>query len=435
MHQVDGFEDFDRSDAELAGASGTGRPRTALRADDGMPNGFGRLVDAYDADADDRAIRTSMSLSWLVGVLGFLLLMIHVVPLAVERMRYAWVRGEQRAEYDAAGEALRTVRFDELSRAFRLVSQRVRPSVVQIRCEQPFATPATRVPSSPFHFPRRQSDQGSGVVVDRGGFILTNAHVVRDASRIEVRLADGRKLKAQVVGEDDETDLAVLKVEAGDLIAATWADSDGIDVGAPVWAVGSPFGLESSITFGIVSAKHRAGKAGRPYQDFLQTDAAVNPGNSGGPLVDSNGRIVGINTAILGDAYQGVSFAVPSNVARRVYERIREEGYVRRGWLGVRPADMTEALARELDMEPVRGAIVVSVVPHTKGRPSPAEQAGIEPRDVITRWGDRDVTSAADLFSAVADTEVGAVVDVVVVRNGQKLILPVHVGERPRGEP
>ena len=372
-----------------------------------------------------------MSLSWLVGVLGFLLLMIHIVPLAVERMRYAWVRGEQRAEYEVAGDVLKHVRFEELSRAFRLVSQRVRPSVVQIRCEQPFTTRANRAPV-PFGFPRRRADQGSGVVVASSGYILTNAHVVFEATRIEVRLADGRRLPAKVVGQDRQTDLAVLKVGAKDLIAAEWGDSDNVDVGAPVWAVGSPFGLESSITFGIISAKHRAGKAGNHYQDFLQTDAAVNPGNSGGPLVDADGKIIGINTAILGEAYQGVSFAVPSSVARRVYERILRDGYVRRGWLGVKPTDMTDELAKELQLEATNGALVMEVVRGQEDNVSPARRAGIEVRDIIVLWGEQPIESAADLFSAVGATDVGTVIDVTVVRKGQRLVLPVRVGERPR---
>ena len=256
--------------------------------------------------------------------------------------------------------------------------------------------------------------------------------MVFEATRIEVRLADGRRLPAKVVGQDRQTDLAVLKVGAKDLIAAEWGDSDNVDVGAPVWAVGSPFGLESSITFGIISAKHRAGKAGNHYQDFLQTDAAVNPGNSGGPLVDADGKIIGINTAILGEAYQGVSFAVPSSVARRVYERILRDGYVRRGWLGAKPTDMTDELAKELQLEATNGALVMEVVRGQEDNVSPARRAGIEVRDIIVLWGEQPIESAADLFSAVGATDVGTVIDVTVVRKGQRLVLPVRVGERPR---
>src|SRR5690606_6488902 len=156
-----------------------------------------------------------------------------------------------------------------------------------------------------------------------------------------------RRVTGEVVSMDPETDLAVIRVDAGNLIAADWGDSDRTDVGALVWAVGSPFGLERTITSGILSAKHRAGLAGTPYQDFLQTDAAVNPGNSGGPLVNAQGNVVGVNTAIVGDAYQGISFAVPSNVAREVYERLRGDGEVRRGWLGVALDSITEDRAKE----------------------------------------------------------------------------------------
>ena len=415
MHQIDGFDD----------RPAIGEPRP-------VPPRVWRPIPPEPAPGE-RAAHVSASLGWLIGVLGLLLLLIHVVPLAVERLRYAWVRGQQQAEYDVAGKALQQIRFDDLSRAFRLVSQRVRPSVVQVHCEQPFSAQSRTWP--PVGFPRRLSDQGSGVIVAEDGYVLTNAHVIEGATAIHIRLADGRRMKARVVGIDRETDLAVLKIDAGQLIAAAWADSDKMDVGMPVWAVGSPFGLDSSITFGIISAKHRAGKAGSHYQDFLQTDAAVNPGNSGGPLVDAYGRIVGINTAILGEAYQGVSFAVPSNVARRVYERIRKVGYVRRGWLGVMPADLTEETARQLKIDQTEGALVLRVVGDNDINPSPARQAGIKVRDVIVQWGETPIRSASDLYTAVAATEAGAVVDVRLLRGGRTIILPVRVGERPRRDP
>ncbi len=161
--------------------------------------------------------------------------------------------------------------------------------------------------------------QGSGVIMEASGYILTNNHVIKGANDIQVSLADGRKAKATVVGRDKEADLAVLKIDADKLVAATFGDSEGVETGALVWAVGSPFGLERTITSGILSAKHRAGLSANPRQDFLQTDAAVNPGNSGGPLVDAGGKVIGINTAIVGDSYQGISFAIPSNVAREIY--------------------------------------------------------------------------------------------------------------------
>ena len=190
--------------------------------------------------------------------------------------------------------------------------------------------------SSRWQYRWETGGQGSGVIIDPAGYILTNYHVVRGANEIRISLSDGRKVDANLVGRDAATDLAVLKVAADGLLAAEWGDSNDLEVGALVWAVGSPFGLQRSITFGILSAKNRAGVAGTVYQDFLQTDAAVNPGNSGGPLVDARGRVVGINTAIVGEAYQGISFAIPSSVARGVYERLKTTGRVERaGWVSV----------------------------------------------------------------------------------------------------
>ncbi len=384
--------------------------------------------------ADDRAVRTSSSMSWLVGLLAFLLLTTHLVPLAVERIRYAWVRGQQRAEYDVAGEALKKVRFDDLSQAFQLVSQRVGPSVVHISCITETGPPS-RNPTMQFRgLPFRHADQGSGVIVDAAGYIMTNRHVVVDAVEIEVKLSDGRQVRAVLIGQDEFTDLAVLKINAPNLIAAEWGDSDRLSVGSLVWALGSPFGLENSITFGILSAKHRAGKIGNAhrnyYQDFLQTDAAVNPGNSGGPLVDVSGRVVGINTAIVGDAYQGVSFAVPSQVAQRIYREILQNGTVARGWLGVRPETVTPAIAKQLGLEKPQGARVSEVVKEYGGRTSPAFRAGLRADDVIIAWGETPVRTDADLFRAVAGTTPGDRVNVSIIREGTELQIEVLVEVR-----
>ncbi len=262
------------------------------------------------------------------------------------------------------------------------------------------------------------------------------------ASQIRVRLSDGRSVPATVVGADRETDMAVLKVSAGNLIAAQWGDSDEIEVGALVWAVGSPMGLQRSVTFGILSGKHRSftsepingqlslsGLAnGSPYHDFLQTDAAVNPGNSGGPLVDALGRVVGVNTAIIGETYQGISLAIPSSIARPVYERIIRDGRVVRGWLGVLPRDVAYDEAADLGLDRAAGALILEVRPD-----SPAQRAGLQANDVIIRWDNKPITSRTDLFSRVALTEVGVPVDVVIVRARQPLTLPVTVVGRPLG--
>jgi len=228
-----------------------------------------------------------------------------------------------------------------------------------------------------------------------------------------------------VIGRDGQTDLAVLKIEADKLVPADWGDSETVEPGALVWAVGSPFGLERTITHGILSAKHRAGLAGNPTQDFLQTDAAVNPGNSGGPLVDAGGRVIGINTAIVGDAYQGISFAIPSNVARDIYNRIK----VGRGWLGVRLEAVTPELTDQLGLTAKSGVYIAGIYLHDNK--SPASTAGMQPGDVLLKWNGNAVASPGELRTLVEKTPAGSKVKAIVLRNDQELTLEIIVGRRP----
>ena len=370
---------------------------------------------------------------WLACALGGLMLLTYLLPPFVERMQYALTRGRQRAEYEVAADRLSDSPLAELSKASQLVSMRVGPSVVHInlaslprRAEtqgQAHGEGTRAVPP-----PRHYEGQGSGVIMDAEGYIMTNRHVVVGSRDIQVKLGDGRVVPGRIVGVDRLTDLAVLKVDADNLLAADWGDSGRLDVGAMVWALGSPFGLERSITFGILSAKHRADTAGNPYQDFLQTDAAVNPGNSGGPLVDSHGRVIGINTAIVGESYQGISFAIPSRVARDVYDRIRRQGHVQRGWLGVQPEAVTQAVARQLGISEPRGALIAALAENAEG--SPAKNAGLRVGDVVIRWNDQPINSPADLFMRVGMTAIGRQVDIVVIRDGAEQTLAVVVGER-----
>ena len=348
------------------------------------------------------------TLSRVLFLLALLLMMQYLVPYLLERYHYAITRGRQQAEYDVASQGLQDLQLDTLSKASQLVSQKAGPSVVHIDVS---SVRAQREPNelAQLYGPQieRSRGQGSGVIVDPQGYIVTNFHVVHSAAEIEVSLRDGRVLPARVVGVDALTDLAVLKISGDNLIAAPWGDSEEMDVGALVWAVGSPFGLQSSITFGIISAKHRGGMAGEVYQDFLQTDAAVNPGNSGGPLVDAQGRVIGINTAILGDAYQGVSFAIPSSVAKGVYERLKANGRVARGWLGVQLDDVSEPTARRLGLPAAAGALIVTVVDDLS-LPSPAKDAGLRVGDVVVSWNGIPVNKSADLIRMVAMTEIGS---------------------------
>ena len=368
-------------------------------------------------------------LSRAVLVLAVLLTMRFVVPSILEELQYALTRGQQRARFEAAGEALDTNPLSQLSLASQMVSQRVAPSVVHIEATSERPVP-TLDPKSISSQSNREHNQGSGVIVSDDGFIVTNLHVILNTTRIVVTLSDGRQYEASRIGIDELTDLAVLKIDAEELTPATWDDSDQLDEGALVWAVGSPFGFQHSITSGIVSAKNRSSRAGTAYQDFLQTDAAVNPGNSGGPLVNAQGRIIGINTMIVGPAFQGISLAIPSNVARRIYDDLRTNGQVARGWLGIKLAKVTPEIAEDQRLASTNGALV-EVVVASAGNTSPAYEAGIRADDVIVKWDGSDVETTEQLFREIAETQIGRIVDLVVVRDGIEENLVVKVGDRP----
>lgn len=366
-------------------------------------------------------------LVWLLSFLALLLAISYLVPYIAEHTQYAITRGKQRAEHDFAIKHIGDSPIGELSRAYQMVSQVVGPSVVHINTlgtEGGFpplaARTRTRVPTE---------GQGSGIIMESSGYILTNNHVIKGATDIQVSLSDGQKVKATVVGRDQTTDLAVLKIDASDLVPATFGDSEAVETGALVWAVGSPFGLERTITSGILSAKHRAGLSANPHQDFLQTDAAVNPGNSGGPLVDANGKVIGVNTAIVGDSYQGISFAIPSNLAREVYGRIKAG----RGWLGVRLEPMTPELARQTGMSEPAGVLIYEIF-LTENK-SPAAIAGIHPGDVLMKWNETEVNSPNELRQLVEKTTIGSKVKVHLRRGSQPMQLEVTVGRRPPSLP
>lgn len=270
--------------------------------------------------------------------------------------------------------------------------------------------------------------QGSGVIVEKDGTIVTNAHVVHGASEIAVRLSDGRSVRdVEVIGTDPASDLAVLRIKTAGLMPATWGDSQQLEVGDQVLAVGSPYRLAQTVTAGIISAKDRRGIIrALAIQDFLQTDAAINPGNSGGPLVNLRGEVVGINTAIVGEAYQGIGFAIPSKLAQDVYAQLKAGEKIPRGWLGVAMQDLNDQLAEQLKLQEARGVLVAEVVAG-----SPAEKAGLQPGDVIVEWNGKRVSDANDLRFLVAGTRSGATVKVIFYRSGEKRETTVAVTERP----
>ncbi|WP_390621403.1 S1C family serine protease [Novipirellula artificiosorum] len=348
------------------------------------------------------------------------------VPQIVEEIRYAWHRGELRAEYDTGNEGLKNVSLDSLSQAYQMVTAAVGPSVVHIEVARKLDTHHSAVARFTRSDASMVADQGSGVIIDEAGYLVTNRHVIADGEGITVTLSDGRRTPATVVGTDALTDVAVLKIQADRLMPIAWGDSDRCRVGSPVWAVGSPFGLDRTVTFGILSGKHRMVRASTQYQDFMQSDVAVNPGNSGGPLVDARGRLVGINTAIVGETYQGVSFSIPSNVVHQVYERLKATGKVERGWLGV---GLTDVADNQLigDDARVRGAVISTV---TDGE-SPASVAGLKAGDLILRVNRQAVADVGHLMRMIGDSVANTVVELEIYRDDQKMTLPVRLGTRP----
>ena len=279
--------------------------------------------------------------------------------------------------------------------------------------------------------PRTVASLGSGFVIDPSGIIVTNNHVVEDADAIEVNFSDGAKLKADLVGRDTKTDLAVLRVKPDKPLASvTFGNSDKLRVGDWVLAIGNPFGLGGSVSLGIVSARNRDINAG-PYDDFIQTDAAINKGNSGGPLFDLTGEVMGVNTAIYSPSggSVGIGFAVPAVTAKTVVDQILQFGQTRRGWLGVRIQSVTDELAEGLELGKVHGALVAEVTPS-----GPAEKAGIKARDVIIEFDGRPVRDMKDLPRIVADTPIGKKVAVKLIRDGKPLDITAEVGRLEDGE-
>ncbi len=348
------------------------------------------------------------------------------VPRVVEEIRYAWHRGELRAEYETGTEGLKNVSLDALSEAYQMVTAAVGPSVVHIEVNRRAAADDSHVAHLLANQLIPSSDQGSGVIVDEVGHIVTNRHVIIDGEEITVTLSDGRRVPANIVGTDELTDLAVLQVAADGLMPITWGDSDRCKVGSPVWAVGSPFGLDRTVTFGILSGKNRKVRASTQYQDFMQSDVAVNPGNSGGPLVDARGTLVGINTAIVGDTYQGVSFSIPSSVAKAVYQRIRETGRVDRGWLGVALAEVPDELLLGDDPR-TRGALVTGLAAGN----SPAAVAGMLPDDLIVEVDKQPIRDMGHLMRVIGNSMAGSTVHLKVQRDGCEVAIAVELESRP----
>jgi serine protease Do len=329
---------------------------------------------------------------------------------------------------------------------FSDLAEKVRPGVVNIQVVKtvknagfgspfPFKTPfgdffGPFSGENPHQMPMQQG-VGSGFVISSDGYILTNNHVIDDATQIKIKLSDGKEYDAKVVGRDPKTDLALLKAEgASNLHPLQLGDSDSLKVGNWVVAVGSPFGLEQTVTAGIVSAKGRVIGSG-PYDNFIQTDASINPGNSGGPLLNTEGQVVGINTAIFSQSggNVGIGFAIPVNMAKEIVPQLEQKGHVTRGWLGVGIQKITPELAKSFGLKDEKGALVSQVA---KG--GPAEKAGIETGDVIVEFDGKKVTDMNDLPRVVASTPVGKTVAVKVLRGGNVMGREVKIAEMEQKE-
>lgn len=325
---------------------------------------------------------------------------------------------------------------------FVKLAENLKPAVVNISTSQTMqqrtpAFPGPRGPGNdmfedfferffrghPQQNPREKRSLGTGFIISKDGYILTNDHVVEGADVIKVKLSDGREFEGEVRGLDRKLDLALVKIEAGDgLPVAELGDSDSLRIGEWVMAIGNPFGLEQTVTVGIVSAKGRAIGAG-PYDDFIQTDASINPGNSGGPLFNAQGKVIGINTAIVAGG-QGIGFAIPVNMAKQIIPQLRDVGHVTRGYLGVTVQAMTDELADSFELQNNRGALVNQVMDD-----SPAAEAGFQRGDIILEFDGQEIKDINDLPRIVASTQVGETVGVQIYRDGKTLDLRVKVGQ------
>jgi serine protease Do len=329
--------------------------------------------------------------------------------------------------------------------SFAAIAKKLSPAVVNIKVVKKvanvgFGQPDMDIPAGPFHdfferffqgqpqtspAPKMQQGMGSGVIISKDGYVLTNNQVVDGAKEVTITLADQKEYKGRIVGTDPQTDIAVVKIDAHESFpASTLGNSEDLKVGDWVVAIGNPFGLDRTVTAGIVSAKGRVIGAG-PYDNFIQTDASINPGNSGGPLLNMQGEVIGINTAIVAQG-QGIGFAIPVNTVKPMIPELETKGKVTRGFLGVTIQPITPALAKSLSLPDEKGALVADVNPET-----PAAGAGIQRGDVIVAFNGKEVPDSQSLPAMVAATPVGQEAKVTVKRQGQTLQLPVKIGKLP----
>ncbi len=389
----------------------------------------------------------------------FVLLVLFSIILGMSIATISFYTGFQKgkgflayAEESSIKDEPAVVKAGEIQRAFELVAKTAIPAVVNISTEIVVKQRLSMGNDPFFKFfgkdwfdfffggpqgPRErefvQRALGTGVIITKDGYILTNFHVVKDASKIKVKLKNGKTYKAKVIGVDPKTDLALIKIDAKNLPAAVLGDSDKIKVGDWAIAIGNPFGLNHTLTVGIISAKGRSGimNDASKYENFIQTDASINPGNSGGPLLNIQGEVIGINTAIASPSggNVGIGFAIPINMAKKIMKQLKEKGKVERGWLGINIQDLTEDLAKFFKVKPNSGVLVADVVKN-----SPAKKAGFKSGDIIIEFDGVKITDSNKLRNIVAETPPYTKVKVKIIRKGKKKTLTVKLGKLPDNE-
>jgi serine protease Do len=361
----------------------------------------------------------------VLALLSLAACLVYGIPYVAERTGYAWEAGRAKAASEALAKMDKAGIINQASALFREAIVAVAPAVVNV---------GTRHAVAGRQGGRDKWDLGSGVVIDKErGFIVTNYHVVKDADDIFVKLGRGSEMTAHLVGEDPQSDLAVIQVRGPLPSAAQWGDSDALEVGDWVLAIGSPFALDRTVTAGIVSATGRhnlrmMGEGG--YQDFIQTDASINPGNSGGPLIDLRGKVIGINTAILADAenggYPGIGLAISSAMAKRVADQLIQKGKVTRGYLGILMAPVDEGIARKFALPVNHGIVITNIDPE-----SPAAKAGLQVGDVLVDVDGKEIEDMPAFRTRIAATPAGSKVPLAFFREGKRQNVEVTVVEQP----
>lgn len=362
-----------------------------------------------------------------------LLAITFISPMILAKLGF-W--GEAKAKFEAPNPA---INYNGTIVSYAEAIGRATPAVVSIHSTKEISkelNPLLRDPVFRHFFgdlrnqipQEMQSGIGSGVLVTKDGYILTNNHVIADADEINVKLPDGRSSKAKIVGTDPETDLAILRIELPNLPAISMGNSDNLRVGDVVFAIGNPFGVGQTVTHGIISATQRNDLGINAFENFLQTDAAINPGNSGGALIDANGNLVGINNAIYSrtGGFQGIGFAIPISLAQEVMGELINQGHVTRGWLGLSLGRMSDAVRKTLNYPKGEGAVIAGVI-----RGGPANLAGLKPGDIIISLDNKEIKAPSDVLTITSKLKPDTAYPIAIVRNGETLDFRVVAGKRP----